>query len=116
MLTVFRKEAKVDENVTYDILINGCLMGKINNGEKVTINMQDKETLNFTLSDELVLKMQIVSPTHKSEEIEFDYEEHQTVEFECVSDYIEGPLGKIIGKAMDKKGIKLEKTKDFFLY
>ena len=59
MLTVFRKESKVDENVTYDIFINGCLMGKINNGEKVIINMQDKETLNFTLSDELVLKMQI---------------------------------------------------------
>lgn len=116
MVTVYRKENKTDENVTYEVLINGCLMGKINNGEKISLDMKDRDKLNFTLSDELVLKLQIVSPTHKSVEIPFQYEEHQVVEFECISDHTEGPLSKLIDKSLNKKGIKLEKTKDFFLY
>jgi len=116
MLTVYRKDNNKDKDVVYDILINGCLMGKIKNDEKIIIDMKDKDKLNFTLSDDLELKMQIVSQNHKSDEISFDYEDHQTVEFECVTDYTEGPLGKLIDKSLNKKGIKLEKTKDFFLY
>ena len=116
MLTVYRKESNTDKEVTYEVLINGCLMGKINNGEKITIDMKDRDKLNFTLSDELVLKLQVVSATHKSVEIPFDYEEHQTIEFECIADHTEGPLAKLIDKTLNKTGIKLEKTKDFFLY
>ena len=116
MLTVYRKESKLDKDKVYDVLVNGCIMGKIRNGERITIDMKDRETLNFTLNDELSFKLQVVSDKHKSEEIPFSYEEHQTVEFECISDYTEGLLGKFIDKSMNKKGIKLEKTKDFFLY
>ena len=107
---------KLDENVVYDILINGCFMAKIKDGEKVVIDMSDRDSLNFTLSDENNYKMQIKSDTRKSNEVVFDYEEHQTVEFECVSDYIEGPLSCLLNKVMKKDGIKLEKTKDFLLY
>ena len=116
MLTVYRRENSIDKDVSYEVLINGCFMGKINNGEKITIDMKDRDKLNFTLSDELVLKMQIVSPTHKSAEIQFDYEDHQTVEFECEANYTEGLFGKIIDSLSNKSGIKLEKTKDFILY
>ena len=89
---------------------------KIKDGEKVVIDMSDRDSLNFTLSDENNYKMQIKSDTRKSNEVVFDYEEHQTVEFECVSDYIEGPLSCLLNKVMKKDGIKLEKTKDFLLY
>lgn len=96
MIKVYRKSNKIDELISYDILIDGNEMKKINNGESTILKLRSND-----------YSMQIISNQFKSNVIRFNFNDSKKLVFVCYPNHGSNFLSHFLHRFIFKDGIKL---------
>ena len=105
MLTINREKSKVDENIFYEVWINGINMGSLENGKLKNLDLKNG---NY--------KMQIRSSKMVSKVVEFSITNGSYVEYK-VKPVWKGTTASLLFYTIlkGKKGINLELKQDIYL-
>lgn len=96
MIKVYRKNNKIDELISYDILIDGNEIKKINNDESITLKLRSND-----------YSIQIISNQFKSNIIRFNVNGSNELVFVCYPNHGINFLSRFFHRFISKDGIKL---------
>lgn len=96
MIKVYRKKSGIDELISYDILIDGNEIKKINNDESITLKLRSHD-----------YSIQIISKQFKSNIIRFNVNGSKKIAFVCYPNHKNNFLSYFLHKFIFKDGIKL---------
>lgn len=105
MLRIKRLNKIVDKDFFYEIYLNDIKLGEIKNDDTLLYDLKDGDYNLYVKCNEMI-----------SERISFSYDGHSTIELECYPLYLDNKIVKTFYKLiMNKKGIALNKVKDFYV-
>lgn len=105
MLRIKRLDKIVDRNIAYELFLNDIKLGEIKNDDTLLYDLKNGDYNLYVKCGEMV-----------SEKVTFSYDDHSTIEIECYPKYSENKMVKLFFKTvMKKKGIALNKVKDFYV-
>lgn len=105
MLRIKRLNKTVDSSIPYELFLNDIKLGEIKNDDTLLYDLKNGDYNLYAKCGEMV-----------SEKITFSYDDHSTIEVECFPKYNENKITKLFFKIlMNKKGIALNKVKDFYV-
>ena len=105
MLRIKRLDKIVDRNIAYELFLNDIKLREIKNDDTLLYDLKNGDYNLYVKCGEMV-----------SEKVTFSYDDHSTIEIECYPKYSENKMVKLFFKTvMNKKGIALNKVKDFYV-
>lgn len=105
MLRIKRLNKITDNNLSYEIFLNNIKLGEIKNNDILLYDLKNGDYNLYVKCGEMV-----------SGKVEFSYDDHSTIELECYPLYQDNKIVKAFYKiVMNKKGIALNKVKDFYV-
>lgn len=96
MIKIYRKNNKIDELISYDILIDGNEIKKINNDESIILRLRSDD-----------YSIQIISNRFKSNIIKFNVNDSENLVFICYPNHGNSVISSFFHRFIFKDGIKL---------
>lgn len=105
MLRIKRLDNITDRQVPFELFLNDIKLGEIKNNDIVLYDLKDGDYNLYVKCNEMI-----------SDKVTFSYDSHSTIELECYPKYKDNKISRTIYKTLlNKKGITLNKVKDFYV-